>query len=93
MDRYSAVTEYRFDWRTEREPSCDDIVFWRETGTKDDDDDVDALEGACSIETAISKYGRWLRTRPVKGAWACVMVRFHGPWWVGDFFVAIQVRV
>lgn len=41
------------DWRTEREPSCDDIVFWRETGMKDDDDDVDAREGACSMETAM----------------------------------------
>jgi hypothetical protein len=56
MDRYSAVTEYRFDWRTERDPSCEDIVFWRETGTKDEEvDDVDAREGACSIETAIFK--------------------------------------
>jgi hypothetical protein len=55
MDRYSAVTEYRFDWRTEREPSWDDIVFWRETGTKDEVvDEVDAREGACSIETAMS---------------------------------------
>ena len=55
MDRYSAVTEYRFDWRTEREPSWEDIVFWRETGTKDEVvDEVDAREGACSIETAMS---------------------------------------
>jgi hypothetical protein len=53
MDRYSAVTEYRFDWRTEREPSCDDIVFWRETGMKDDEEDVEAREGACSMETAM----------------------------------------
>jgi hypothetical protein len=53
MDRYSAVTEYRFDWRTEREPSCEDIVFWRETGMKDDEEDDDAREGACSIETAM----------------------------------------
>jgi hypothetical protein len=42
------------DWRTEREPSCDDIVFWRETGMKDDDDEVDAREGACSMDTAMS---------------------------------------
>jgi hypothetical protein len=54
MDRYSAVTEYRFDCRTERDPSCDDIVFWRETGTKDEEvEDVEAREGRCSIETAI----------------------------------------
>jgi hypothetical protein len=55
MDRYSAVTEYRFDWRTEREPSWDDIVFWRETGMKDDEDEVEAREGACNIETAMWK--------------------------------------
>lgn len=53
MDRYRAVTEYRFDWRTEREPSCEDIVFCRETGAKDEEEDVDAREGACSMETAI----------------------------------------
>ncbi len=53
MDRYRAVTEYRFDWRTEREPSWDDIVFWRETGMKEDDEEVEALEGACSMETAM----------------------------------------
>jgi hypothetical protein len=54
MDKYNAVTEYRFDWRTERDPSCEDIVFWRETGMKDEEvDDVDAREGACSIETAM----------------------------------------
>jgi hypothetical protein len=54
MDRYKAVTEYRFDWRTERDPSCEDIVFWRDTGIKDEEvEDVDAREGACSIETAM----------------------------------------
>ena len=26
---YRVVIEYRFDWRTEREPSWDDMVFWR----------------------------------------------------------------
>lgn len=47
MDRYNAVTEYRFDWRTEREPSWDDIVFWRETGTKEDVvEEVEARDGA-----------------------------------------------
>jgi hypothetical protein len=53
MDRYRAVTEYRFDWRTEREPSCEDIVFWRLTGMKDDELEVDARDGACSIATDI----------------------------------------
>ena len=38
--------EYLFDCRTERPPSCDDIVFWRDTGWKDDEDAVDALDGA-----------------------------------------------
>jgi hypothetical protein len=47
---------------------------------KDDEDEVDALEGACSIETAISKYGRWLRIRPGRGAWASVGVPLHEPW-------------
>jgi hypothetical protein len=70
MDRYSAVTEYRFDWRTEREPSCDDIVFWRETGMKDDDDDVEARDGACSMETAMAEgvgYGLRCRCRSPSG--------------------------
>ena len=31
-------------------------MFWRETGMNDDEDDVDAREGACSIETAIVVY-------------------------------------
>jgi hypothetical protein len=40
-------------------------VFWRETGMKDDDDDVDAREGACSIETAmLASLGK----RAVQGA-------------------------
>jgi hypothetical protein len=55
MDRYKAVTEYLFDWRTEREPSCEDMVFWRETGMKDEDEDVDARDGACSMETAMAR--------------------------------------
>lgn len=37
-------------------------MFWRETGMKDDDDDVDAREGACSMETAMVR--AWAR------AWA-----------------------
>jgi hypothetical protein len=27
------------------------MVFWRETGAKDEDEEVEALEGACSIAT------------------------------------------
>ena len=43
MDRYSAVTECRLDCRTDR-PSWDDSVFCRDIGTKEDEDEVDALE-------------------------------------------------
>lgn len=56
------MTEYRFDWRTEREPSCEDMVFWRETGMKDEDDEVEARDGACSIDTAMARS----RCRPVR---------------------------
>lgn len=31
MERYSAVTDIRLDWRSDR-VSCDDIVFCRATG-------------------------------------------------------------
>lgn len=31
MERYRAVTDMRFDWRSER-VSWEDMVFWRETG-------------------------------------------------------------
>ena len=37
------------------------MVFWRETGMKDDDDDVEAREGAWSIETAMG--GERVETR------------------------------
>jgi len=33
-------------------------VFWRETGIKDEDDEVEAREGACSMETAMVR-GCW----------------------------------
>jgi len=74
MDRYSAVTEYRFDWRTERDPSWEDIVFWRETGMKDDEEDVEARDGACSIETAIAEVLR-SRTAVWTGQGACCLWR------------------
>jgi hypothetical protein len=45
MDRYNVVIEYRFDCRTDLPPSCDDIVFWRETGWKEEEEAVDAREG------------------------------------------------
>lgn len=46
MERYKAVTEYRLDCRTERDPSCEDIVFCRDTGMKEEEEEVEALEGA-----------------------------------------------
>lgn len=30
IDMYNADMEYRFDWRADREPSYEDMVFWRE---------------------------------------------------------------
>lgn len=51
MDRYRAVTDMRFDWRSER-VSWDDIVFWREMGWKEDEEEVEVLEfleAGCSI--------------------------------------------
>lgn len=48
MDRYRAVTDRRFDARAER-ASCDDMVFCRETGWNEDEDDVEALDAGCSM--------------------------------------------
>lgn len=50
IDRYRAV-EYRFDCLADR-PSCDDTVFWRETGANEDDEDVEALD-TCGMMVAI----------------------------------------
>lgn len=41
--------EYRFDCLTDRPPSCEEIVFWRETGWKEEEEAVDAREGVCSM--------------------------------------------
>jgi hypothetical protein len=49
MDMYSVFMEYRFDWRTDLAPSCDDMVFWRETGWKEEEEAVDARDGFWSI--------------------------------------------
>lgn len=56
MDRYSAVTEYRFDARMERLPSCELIVFCRDTGTYEDPDEVDARDGVWRRVVAISSF-------------------------------------
>lgn len=47
------MTEYRFDARTERPPSWEDMVFCRETGIKDEEEEVEARDGAWSMETAM----------------------------------------
>ena len=44
MDRYRAVTDIRLDCRMERLPSSEDMVFWRDAGTKEDEEDVEARE-------------------------------------------------
>lgn len=51
MDRYNAV-EYLFDCRAER-PSLEETVFWREIGTWDEEEDVDARERCGIIATDI----------------------------------------
>lgn len=54
IDRYSAVTEYLFDCRIER-LSFEVMVFCRDTGTKEDVEEVEAreiLEAGCSIMAA-----------------------------------------
>ena len=45
IDMYSADMEYRFDWRADREPSYEDIVFCRERGWKEEEDAVEARDG------------------------------------------------
>jgi hypothetical protein len=33
---------------------CEDMVFCRDTGMNDEEEEVDALEGACSMATDIA---------------------------------------
>jgi len=42
------------------------MVFWRETGMNEDEDDVEAREGACSMETAMVR-ARGRRARALSG--------------------------
>lgn len=51
---YRVVIEYRFDWRTDLLPSWDDIVFWRDTGWKEDEEAVLALEGVCNMTLIVA---------------------------------------
>lgn len=41
--------EYLLDCRTDRPPSWDEIVFWRDTGWNEDEEAVEALDGVCSM--------------------------------------------
>lgn len=43
MDRYKAVTDILLDCRTDF-VSWDDMVFWRETGWKEEEEEVEPLE-------------------------------------------------
>ena len=62
MDRYSAVTEIRFDCRAERPASCECDVFWRVIGTMEEEEEVEARdirEAGCSIvATDMLPFGR-----------------------------------
>lgn len=53
MDKYRAV-EYLFDCRADR-PSCDDTVFWRETGTKEDEEEVEVLDMGDMMATDMAR--------------------------------------
>ena len=46
---YNADMEYRFDWRADREPSYEDMVFCLERGWKDEEEAVEAREGVCNM--------------------------------------------
>jgi len=50
------VTEYRFEVRIERVPSCELMVFCRVTGCMEEPEAEDVREGVCSIETAMLPY-------------------------------------
>ncbi len=54
IDKYSAVTEYRFEARIERDPSCELIVFCRVICGKEDPEEVEVREGG-SMDTAMSR--------------------------------------
>lgn len=62
MDKYKAV-EYLFDCRTDR-PSCDDTVFWRETGMKEDEEEVDSRDTSGMMATdMMSSKENWKETK------------------------------
>lgn len=55
-------------------------MFWRETGMKDDEDDVDARDGACSIETAMLRdLGRRAGVSSGQGSLLLSEVLLHEP--------------
>jgi len=69
-------------------------VFWRETGIKDEDDEVEAREGACSMETAMMR-GCWPQCAAKKKKKRVAVVdaaRLALLWRVVPFFVCAQSR-
>lgn len=69
IDKYSAVTEYLFDCRIER-LSFEVMVFCRDTGTKEDVEEVEArdiLEAGCSIIATGLMCGKVLLSREDDG--------------------------
>lgn len=52
-------------------------MFWRETGMNDDDDEVEARDGACSIETAMA--GITMSTGQGRAACGRSMAPWHKP--------------
>jgi len=51
------------------------MVFWRDTGTKDEDEEVEARDGAWSMETAMVEDG--CRKEGRRGSWCCSGTRLH----------------
>lgn len=49
MDRYSAVTDILLDCRMERVSCVEDMVFCRETGWNEDEEDVDARDAGFNM--------------------------------------------
>jgi hypothetical protein len=68
IDMYNADMEYRFDWRAEREPSYEDMVFWRERAWEEDEDAVEAREGVCSITDMLTMESDTVYTGQSQGA-------------------------
>lgn len=59
-------------------------MFWRETGMKDEDEEVEAREGACSMETAMVVRGAGVsRAWKPRSGRTCLAkgLQSHEAWW------------